>query len=129
MLQEIGNRFEATWSTERIERAIGARSIAAHPFDAADSTAPALIATHVDHGSFKKALGSVIYQLRRERKLSQEQLALEAEVDRTRTGEIERGEANPTVDTLTRIADVLGYTLGTLIVRAELIAYKEVSCR
>jgi transcriptional regulator with XRE-family HTH domain len=82
----------------------------------------------MEHCSFKKALGSVICELRRERKLSQEQLAYEADVDRTRTGQIERGEANPTVDTLARIADVLGYTLGTLIVRAELIAYDEVPC-
>ncbi|HCI78342.1 MAG TPA: hypothetical protein DHW02_01475, partial [Ktedonobacter sp.] len=48
-----------------------------------------------------------------------EKVALEAEVDRTRLGEIERGEANPTVDTLNRIARTLGQTLGSLIVEAE----------
>lgn len=80
-------------------------------------------------GSFKKALGVVIYELRRERKLSQERLAFEANVDRTRAGEIERGEANPTVDTLARIADVLGYSLGTLIIRAELAAYIDDTCQ
>lgn len=79
----------------------------------------------MEHITLKKALGNVIYELRREKKLSQEKLATEANVDRTRTGEIERGEANPTMDTLIRIADVLGYTLGMLIIRAEMIAYED----
>lgn len=79
----------------------------------------------MEHITLKKAIGIVIYELRREQKLSQEKLAIEANVDRTRAGEIERGEANPTMDTLTRIADVLGYTLGTLIIRAEMIAYED----
>lgn len=68
----------------------------------------------------------LIYQLRRERCLSQERLALAANVDRTRAGEIERGEANPTIDTLARIANVFGYTLGTLITRAELAVHMEI---
>lgn len=49
----------------------------------------------------------------------QEQLALNADVDRTRLGEIERGEANPTIDTLMKVADVLGQTIGSLIIEAE----------
>ncbi len=68
---------------------------------------------------FKQALGKVIYQLRSDRGISQEKLALEAEVDRTIVGEIERGEANVTIDTLSRIANVLGQKLGALIVEAE----------
>lgn len=82
----------------------------------------------MNQGSFKKALGLVILELRHEQKLSQERLAFEADVDRTRAGEIERGEANPTVETLTRIAKVLGHTLGTLIIRAELTVYAEIQC-
>lgn len=68
---------------------------------------------------FKQALGQIIYKLRKEHNISQEQLALDAEVDRTRLGEIERGEANPTIDTLNKLASVLGQTLGTLIIEAE----------
>jgi transcriptional regulator with XRE-family HTH domain len=46
--------------------------------------------------AFKQALGQIILQLRIERGISQEKLALDAEVDRTRVGEIERGGANAT---------------------------------
>lgn len=68
---------------------------------------------------FKIALGKLIATLRSEIGLSQERLAFEAGVDRTRIGEIERGEANPTIDTLGRIAQVLKQTLGSLILQAE----------
>jgi transcriptional regulator with XRE-family HTH domain len=68
---------------------------------------------------FKIALGRLIIALRGDLALSQEQLAFDAGVDRTRMGEIERGEANPTIDTLDKIARVLGQTLGSLIIQAE----------
>ena len=68
---------------------------------------------------FLLALGQLIYQLRKERKISQEDLAGEAGIDRTRMGEIERGEANPTIGTLNKVAKALGQTLGSLIVEAE----------
>lgn len=67
----------------------------------------------------KVALGRVIADLRGKLGLSQERLAFEADVDRTRMGEIERGEANPTIDTLNKIATALGQTLGALIIQAE----------
>jgi transcriptional regulator with XRE-family HTH domain len=73
----------------------------------------------MENEAFKQALGKIIFQLRSNRGISQEKLALDAEVDRTRVGEIERGEANTTIDTLTRIASVLGQKLGALIVEAE----------
>ena len=73
----------------------------------------------MENEAFKQALGKIILQLRSDRGISQEKLALEAEVDRTRVGEIERGEANVTIDTLSRIANILGQKLGTLIVEAE----------
>jgi DNA-binding XRE family transcriptional regulator len=74
---------------------------------------------YMEQSEFKRALGQVIYSLRKERSISQEQLALDAEVDRTRLGEIERGEANPTIDTLNKIAYTLGQTLGSVIIEAE----------
>jgi transcriptional regulator with XRE-family HTH domain len=76
----------------------------------------------MDMSDLKRALGRLIVKLRNEHRLSQEDLALEAHVDRTRVGEIERGEANPTIDTLDRIAKVLGQSLGLLIVQAEELA-------
>jgi len=48
----------------------------------------------MENEAFKQALGKLIFQLRNERGISQEKLALDAEVDRTRVGEIERGEAD-----------------------------------
>lgn len=71
---------------------------------------------------FKQALGQLIVVLRGEGGLSQEKLALAARVDRTRMGEIERGEANPTLDTVARIAGALDQTVGTLILQAEELA-------
>ncbi len=68
---------------------------------------------------FKEALGKLISTLRAEIGLSQERLALDAGIDRTRLGEIERGEANPTLDTLDKIAQVLKQTLGSLILQAK----------
>ncbi|WP_233851889.1 helix-turn-helix transcriptional regulator [Paraburkholderia sp. HD33-4] len=45
---------------------------------------------------------------------SQEELAYEASLDRTRVSAIERGVANPTVETLATICYVLGITLSDL---------------
>ncbi|HEU5230726.1 MAG TPA: helix-turn-helix transcriptional regulator, partial [Ktedonobacteraceae bacterium] len=73
----------------------------------------------MENEALKLALGKIILQWRSDRGISQEKLALDAEVDRTRVGEIERGEANTTIDTLSRIANVLGQKLGTLIIEAE----------
>ncbi len=69
--------------------------------------------------SFKQALGKVIVTLRERLSLSQEALAGEANVDRTRMGQIERGEANATIDTLEKIATALNQTIASLIIQAE----------
>jgi transcriptional regulator with XRE-family HTH domain len=76
----------------------------------------------MENADFKRALGQLILRLRKERNISQEMIALDAEVDRTRLGEIERGEANPTIDTLIKIANILGQTLASLIEEAEQIS-------
>lgn len=52
-------------------------------------------------------LGKKIKQVRKEKRLSQEQLALKAEVDRSYMGGVERGERNVSFLTLVKIANCL----------------------
>lgn len=49
-----------------------------------------------------------------ERNVSQERLAFESNVDRSYLGGLERGEENPTVDILDRLASTLGIPIGEL---------------
>lgn len=55
-------------------------------------------------------------RLRVERELSQDALALEAGVDRTYVGRLERRLENPTVGVLDRLASALGVHLGELFI-------------
>lgn len=52
-------------------------------------------------------LGKKIQRLRKEQKISQEELAAKAGVHRTYMGKIERGESNPPVYTVYKIAQAL----------------------
>jgi transcriptional regulator with XRE-family HTH domain len=52
--------------------------------------------------------------------MSQEKLALMAEVDRSYVGRIERGDNNVAVLTLARLADALDLTLAKLVAKARL---------
>ena len=58
--------------------------------------------------------------MRLERKLSQEALALEAEVDLSYLGRIERGDNNPAVLVLCRIADALDTSAAEILYSAKL---------
>ncbi|MFN5791712.1 MAG: helix-turn-helix domain-containing protein [Burkholderiales bacterium] len=53
--------------------------------------------------------------LRGSQGLSQEQLAFEADVDRTLVSKIERTIANPTLEVLTKLAVVLGVPVARLL--------------
>lgn len=64
-------------------------------------------------------IGRVIRSNRERRGLSQESLAELAELSRTYLGEIERGEAVPSLITLQKLADALGEKLSTLICQYE----------
>ena len=54
-------------------------------------------------------------RLRVERNVSQERLAFDAGVDRSYVGGVERGEENPTVDTLDKLAATLAVQVGELL--------------
>lgn len=65
-----------------------------------------------------KATALVAWNLRRlrvRRGLSQEALAVDAGVDRSYVGRIERGVENPTVETLDRLAAALEVAVGEML--------------
>lgn len=57
---------------------------------------------------WEKIVGANVRRLRKERGLSQEALAGEAGLAMRHLGRIERGEGNPTVAVLGKLAEVLG---------------------
>jgi transcriptional regulator with XRE-family HTH domain len=65
------------------------------------------------------AIGRAIRFLREQEQLSQEELAARCKTHRTYIGGIERGERNPTVTVLYRIADALEITGSRLLAVAE----------
>ena len=63
--------------------------------------------------------GQVLREQRISKELSQEELALAADVDRTFVSQMERGIRQPTITTLMKLAGALGIQPSTLIVRME----------
>jgi len=61
-----------------------------------------------------KNLGQRIKELRKENNMTQEDLAFKVEVDRSYMGFVERGEKNPTLSTLDKIAKALKVSLPEL---------------
>jgi transcriptional regulator with XRE-family HTH domain len=68
-----------------------------------------------------EAVGLAVRRVRRQRRLSQEQLAAEALLHRTYISDIERGVRNASLTSLVRIADALEVKLSRLIAIAEQI--------
>lgn len=66
------------------------------------------------------ALGAAIRQTRLDQDMSQENLALLAEVDRSYLGRVERGDNNVAILTLIRIAKALDVTVVELMGKAGL---------
>lgn len=65
------------------------------------------------------SIGRIIRQLRQAQNLSQESLALLADLDRSYMGGIERGEHNITVLNLMKISDALGVSTAHLMDLSE----------
>ena len=63
--------------------------------------------------------GQVLREQRLSRELSQEELALAADVDRTFVSQMERGIRQPTITTLMKLAGALGIQPSTLVIRME----------
>lgn len=61
------------------------------------------------------AVGIRIRDLRKERNISQEELANEADIPLSQIGRIERGETNPTISTLYVLAIALDVDLKSLV--------------
>jgi transcriptional regulator with XRE-family HTH domain len=57
---------------------------------------------------WRRVVGANVRRLRKERGLTQESLALDATIDLTYLGGIERGRRNPSVEVLGRLANALG---------------------
>ncbi|PDT20297.1 helix-turn-helix domain-containing protein [Rhizobium hidalgonense] len=62
----------------------------------------------------RRTIGWNLRRLRVDRGLSQERLALEAEIDRSYVGRVERGRENVTVATLEALARVLSVNVSEL---------------
>jgi transcriptional regulator with XRE-family HTH domain len=64
---------------------------------------------------WRAIFGRNVRKLRQQRRLTQEQLAFEAEIDLTYVGGIERGKRNPSLLVMARIADALSVPLAKLL--------------
>jgi XRE family transcriptional regulator, regulator of sulfur utilization len=75
-------------------------------------------ATSFDPG-VARAFGEVVRELRVARGIAQDALALMASVDRSYFGKLERGERQPSLALLLRIATALGISGAELVTKAE----------
>jgi len=70
----------------------------------------------------EKAFGQTLREFRKKTGLSQEQLALDADFDRTYISLLERGVQSPTLRTVVRLAEILEVPAWEMIKRMEAIA-------
>lgn len=68
-----------------------------------------------DFDQVRQQLAVNIRKLRRGKRISQEQLALSADVDRTYVSQIERAVGNPSLLVLCKLGFVLGADIGLLL--------------
>lgn len=68
------------------------------------------------------AYGRALRELRLERGLSQERLAHLSNLDRTYVSGIERGERNPSLTNILKLADALGVKVSELALKAEALS-------
>lgn len=66
-----------------------------------------------------KRFGKMVEHIRKEKGLSQEELAFCAGISRSYMGVIERGEKSPSIDTIAKVAKGLGVSLGDLFASGD----------
>jgi transcriptional regulator with XRE-family HTH domain len=71
------------------------------------------------HSGTEKAFGQALREIRKSRNLSQEQLALDSDFDRTYVSLLERGLQSPTVRTIVKLAATLDVLPSVMILRME----------
>ena len=64
---------------------------------------------------WRAVLGRNVRKVRQQRRMTQEKLAFEAEIDLTYVGGIERGKRNPSLLVMARIAEALAVPLTRLL--------------
>jgi transcriptional regulator with XRE-family HTH domain len=67
----------------------------------------------------EKAFGSVVREIRKGMKLSQEEFAWKSGLDRTTVSMLERGLMSPTLRTMVKLSTALQLAVSTFIARAE----------
>lgn len=65
--------------------------------------------------ALKQSLSNNIKRIRKEQGISQEKLALKAEIDRSYMSEVERCLANPSIEALLKISNALNVTPSELL--------------
>lgn len=68
-----------------------------------------------DRSKLRTAFGSQVRQLRKTRGLTQFDLAESCDLDRTYIGGIERGQHNPTLENIAKIASCLSVSVSELV--------------
>ncbi|MEP7354706.1 MAG: helix-turn-helix transcriptional regulator [Acidobacteriota bacterium] len=72
----------------------------------------------------ERAFGEALREIRKERGISQEKLALDSGMDRTYVSLIERGVQSPTLRTVVKLATVLEVKASDLLLRMEVLSPK-----
>ncbi|MGN6189063.1 MAG: helix-turn-helix domain-containing protein [Conexibacter sp.] len=67
----------------------------------------------------KNVFGLVLRRIRRDRDLSQEALAISADLARNHVSELERARREPGLATIVQLADALGIGVGELMTRFD----------
>lgn len=75
--------------------------------------------TALAHLSLNHQFGVVVRQVREQRRWSQEVLADAAGLNRSYLGEIERGDAMPSLATIAKLAKAFEFSLSELMARCE----------
>ncbi len=72
--------------------------------------------------SIPRAFGQVLFEYRAQEGYSQAKLALIAELDRSYVSLLERGQRQPTLTTLFKLAEVLNVPPATMVARTSALA-------